>query len=138
MVVEGWNLYVVSSAPCFVFTIFFIVLCADKKKDRPPGSQGGNSPPPAVKAPTTGGMAGTYDPNYQTLAGVKGDVFADKRNPPPPHAPIAPAVRGMAGIVYHKRNFQQLMLTNGENRQLPIIIAVMATVQLRDFILMKL
>uniref|UniRef100_A0A0K0DHJ7 Uncharacterized protein n=1 Tax=Angiostrongylus cantonensis TaxID=6313 RepID=A0A0K0DHJ7_ANGCA len=52
----------------------------------------GNPPLPAVKAPTTGGMAGTYDPNFQTLAGVKEDVFADKRNPPPPQAPITPAV----------------------------------------------
>lgn len=32
------------------------------------------------KAPAAGGMAGTHDPNYQTLAAVGGDAFgADKK-----------------------------------------------------------
>ncbi|KAK6037070.1 hypothetical protein COOONC_22873 [Cooperia oncophora] len=30
--------------------------------------------PPQIK-PGAGGMAGTFDPNYQTLAGMNADVF---------------------------------------------------------------
>ncbi|KAK6009938.1 hypothetical protein OSTOST_25103, partial [Ostertagia ostertagi] len=48
---------------------------------------------PLPKAPAQGGVAGTYDPNYQTLAGVQGDVFgADKKKPAPNAA--APAAAG--------------------------------------------
>ncbi|CAD6191576.1 unnamed protein product [Caenorhabditis auriculariae] len=35
--------------------------------------------PPAPKAPEKGGMVGTYDPNYQTLAGLNPDCFQEKK-----------------------------------------------------------
>lgn len=65
---------------------------ADKKKDA-----GG------PKAPAAGGMAGTHDPNYQTLAGVGGECFgADKKGGGGggPAAP-KPGAGGMAGWVLH-------------------------------------
>uniref|UniRef100_A0AC34FP65 Uncharacterized protein n=1 Tax=Panagrolaimus sp. ES5 TaxID=591445 RepID=A0AC34FP65_9BILA len=39
---------------------------------------GGGSPGGGPKAPAAGGIAGTHDPNYQTLAGMGNDVFAAK------------------------------------------------------------
>lgn len=59
--------------------------------------------------PATGGIAGTHDPNYQTLAGVGGDCFgADKAAGGAPAAgaggPKPPAAGGMAGT--HDPNYQ--------------------------------
>lgn len=45
---------------------------------------------------------GTHDPNYQTLAGVGGDIFgADKKaGGAAPAPPKPPAAGGMAGEIY--------------------------------------
>ncbi|KAK6014645.1 hypothetical protein OSTOST_19968 [Ostertagia ostertagi] len=60
---------------------------------------------------------GTYDPNYQTLANVQGDVFgADKKNAPaggggaPPE--IKPGAGGMAGTF--DPNYQTLAGMNAD------------------------
>ncbi|KAI6194766.1 hypothetical protein M3Y96_01159500 [Aphelenchoides besseyi] len=84
---------------------------------QPPGdTNNGASPAPAAspapvdgpKAPAGGGMAGTHDPNYQTLAGMGPEVFgADKKAPAAAPAqpavanngPKAPAVGGIAGSI---------------------------------------
>ncbi|VDK67762.1 unnamed protein product, partial [Onchocerca ochengi] len=69
-------------------------------------------PPPAEgpKPPEQGGIAGTFDPNYQTLAGVGGEVFGEDKQrggggvpqvpvggaPPPPPPPPPPLPVGGA------------------------------------------
>uniref|UniRef100_A0A183GFL7 Sugar ABC transporter substrate-binding protein n=1 Tax=Heligmosomoides polygyrus TaxID=6339 RepID=A0A183GFL7_HELPZ len=51
----------------------------DKKAEGGGAPGGGAAPAPAIK-PGAGGMAGTFDPNYQTLAGMNADVFGkDKK-----------------------------------------------------------
>ncbi|RCN34456.1 hypothetical protein ANCCAN_19707 [Ancylostoma caninum] len=55
----------------------------------------------------------TFDPNYQTLANVQGDVFgADKKAAAPPQAPIKPATGGMAGTF--DPNYQTLAGMNAD------------------------
>ncbi|EPB75522.1 hypothetical protein ANCCEY_05388 [Ancylostoma ceylanicum] len=70
-----------------------------------PGGAPGAPKPPLPKAPAVGGMAGTHDPNYQTLAAVGGDMFgADKKAGAGPAPPKPPAAGGMAG---ERLNFQR-------------------------------
>lgn len=67
----------------------------DKKKDAAGGGGGAGGGP---KAPAAGGVAGTHDPNYQTLAGVKGDVFGDdKKDGKKDEGPKKPDKQGVAG-----------------------------------------
>ncbi|KAK6028944.1 hypothetical protein OSTOST_04953, partial [Ostertagia ostertagi] len=75
---------------------------------------------PLLKAPAQGGVAGTYDPNYQTLAGVQGDVFgADKKKPAPNAAapaaagPQKPAVGNIMAGTYDP-NYQTLAGVQGD------------------------
>lgn len=60
------------------------------------------------KAPAAGGVAGTHDPNYQTMAGVGGDCFgADKKDGAAAGGgagPKAPVGGGVAGT--HDPNYQ--------------------------------
>ncbi|KAK6044206.1 hypothetical protein COOONC_18289 [Cooperia oncophora] len=52
---------------------------SERESDEAPGAAS-PAAPPAPKPPAVGGIAGTHDPNYQTLAGVGGDIFgADKK-----------------------------------------------------------
>ncbi|PIO76556.1 hypothetical protein TELCIR_01385 [Teladorsagia circumcincta] len=93
----------------YISAIYLITLCGGKKdkdsdrstamgsvRPQPPAAPASPAQPPAPKPPAQGGVAGTYDPNYQTLAGVQGDVFgADKKKPAAnggPPAPQKPAV----------------------------------------------
>lgn len=77
----------------------------EKKDEKPAEPKAGG---PAPKAPADkAAMAGTHDPNYQTLAGVDANVFADKGgNKPAAAAPAAgaagapkPGGPGMAGKI---------------------------------------
>ncbi|VDM78341.1 unnamed protein product [Strongylus vulgaris] len=88
-------------------------------------SDSGSLPKP--KPPAQKGMAGTFDPNYQTLANVQ-DPFAQPRGPggpgaprapaapaaPPPQAPKAPAVGGMAVSGTFDPNYQTLANIQGD------------------------
>ncbi|KAK6039622.1 hypothetical protein COOONC_22872, partial [Cooperia oncophora] len=111
--VEGWQLYVFNAMVAYFSAAYLINLCGKKDKQQGSGSGSRGSkkgpkqpsapPPPTPKAPAVGGIAGTYDPNYQTLANVQGDVFgADKKagaaQPPggAPRPPVAPAAGGVA------------------------------------------
>ncbi|CAD6191791.1 unnamed protein product [Caenorhabditis auriculariae] len=81
----------------------------------PTGDEGGDKAAGGgPKAPAQGGVAGTHDPNYQTLAGIGNDCFQNK-----PAAggggggfaaaaagPRAPAQGGIAGT--HDPNYQTL------------------------------
>ncbi|KAI1717241.1 DUF236 repeat domain-containing protein [Ditylenchus destructor] len=62
------------------------------------------------KPPAQGGMAGTHDPNYQTLAGVNPNVFGGDKAAgaaqPNADGPPPPAVGGMAGTA--DPNYQTL------------------------------
>ncbi|KAK0406447.1 hypothetical protein QR680_018577 [Steinernema hermaphroditum] len=73
---------------------------------------------PVPRPPTNGGgMAGTFDPNYQTLNGVGGDCFgADKAaggdGGPPAGGPKPPAQGGIAGT--HDPNYQTMNAVGGD------------------------
>ncbi|KAK5985837.1 hypothetical protein GCK32_018165 [Trichostrongylus colubriformis] len=105
--VEGWQLCVFSAMLANVSAAYLINLCAKKKDKLQQGSGSADSrQPPAgppiqpPRPPTQGGIAGTYDPNYQTLANIQGDVFgADKKGGPAPAPPKPPAQGGIAGMV---------------------------------------
>ncbi|ETN77391.1 hypothetical protein NECAME_11090 [Necator americanus] len=73
----------------------------------------GGPPPPAPRAPSSWRIAGTHDPNYQTLANIGGDIFgADKKGGTPIEKPKAPAAGGMAGT--HDPNYQTLAGIGGD------------------------
>lgn len=91
----------------------------DKKDDEPPTDDG------LPKKPALGnGVAGTHDPNYQTLAGIAGDPFGtDKKTAETTGAgtgaggtagPKPPAVGGMAGT--HDPNYQVKFLVGSSIR----------------------
>ncbi|EJW88239.1 hypothetical protein WUBG_00849 [Wuchereria bancrofti] len=85
------------------------VFGADKGGVGGGGAGGGASPVvPRVNGPMVpaqGGTAGTYDPNYQTMAGLGNDVFGNKGGgggggggiPPDGAVPKAPEQGGIAG-----------------------------------------
>uniref|UniRef100_A0A7E4VFZ6 WD_REPEATS_REGION domain-containing protein n=1 Tax=Panagrellus redivivus TaxID=6233 RepID=A0A7E4VFZ6_PANRE len=47
--------------------------------DKAGGAGGGAPPGGGLKAPAAGGIAGTHDPNYQTLAGMGQDCFGNDK-----------------------------------------------------------
>lgn len=68
-----------------------------------------------AKAPAVGGIVGTFDPNYQTLAGVGADVFEDKGAKPVGGAdggPKAPTTGGIVGT--NDPNYQTLAGVAGD------------------------
>ncbi|PIO76557.1 hypothetical protein TELCIR_01386 [Teladorsagia circumcincta] len=84
--VEGWPLCVFNALLAYISAAYLINLCSKKK-------------------------VGTYDPNYQTLANIQGDVFgADKKAAPAPA--IKPGGPGMAGT--YDPNYQTLANVQGD------------------------
>ncbi|KAK6026412.1 hypothetical protein OSTOST_07644 [Ostertagia ostertagi] len=89
--VECWPLCVLNAVLAYFSAAYLINLCS-KRKDKQQQSSGSRDskqpyvpPPQAPKPPAVQGVAGTYDPNYQTLANIQGDVFgADKKAAPAP------------------------------------------------------
>lgn len=74
---------------------------SNKKDDKAAPPAPGDEKPCGPKAPADqAAVAGTHDPNYQTLAGVDGKCFEDKKGASPA-APAAAAPKpggpGMAG-----------------------------------------
>ena len=67
-----------------------------------------------AERPNAGGMAGTHDPNYQTLAGVGGEVFGeDKKKDGGGEGPKAPDNKdAKAGT--HDPNYQTLAGIGGD------------------------
>ncbi|VDP52026.1 unnamed protein product [Heligmosomoides polygyrus] len=108
--VESWHLCIVQTLFTNFLAVYLFTLCGGKKKAEKASTEGGGARPPpppnpqAPKPPAVGGVAGTYDPNYQTLANIQGDVFgADKKAAAgggapggAPQAPQKPATGGMA------------------------------------------
>ncbi|VDM13430.1 unnamed protein product [Wuchereria bancrofti] len=81
-------------------------------KTRPKIQKAAAVPVEAPKRPNQGGLAGTHDPNYQTLAGIGADIFGgDKQiaggfSPSPVVLPKVPTQGGMVGT--HDPNYQTL------------------------------
>uniref|UniRef100_A0A1I7TKH5 Lipoprotein n=3 Tax=Caenorhabditis tropicalis TaxID=1561998 RepID=A0A1I7TKH5_9PELO len=74
--------------------------------DKPAGGE--EDKPNAPKAPADkDAVAGTHDPNYQTLAGVDGNVFQEKGKPSGGAAP-APKPGGPGMAATHDPNYQTL------------------------------
>ncbi|KAF1770315.1 hypothetical protein GCK72_002133 [Caenorhabditis remanei] len=75
---------------------------SSKEGDKPVGGEGPKAP--ADKD----AVAGTHDPNYQTLAGVDGNVFQEKGKPAAGGATPTPKPGGPGMAATHDPNYQTL------------------------------